>query len=293
MNLNYNSNKCDLQCTLGLMVGSILTCVLSYKLKYLFCNKHNQNNENNQDLDKVNKLESKFLCDICSTEKEKNETCKLNCGHELCLCCYTHMIYTSAKQKINIGCPFCRADPCDISYSKGTENDEEDEDEDDDDDYDIESTDEYNHGTMYLGEVSGIPNLIDTHYGLYVPVSMTSYTKQEIVEYNEMSLEDTRTTENNKVRYDKKRCMDLIEEIFEECVQINTVMAMLRNQNEDYLLTEDDNTEDIDDGDLEKMSVCSHVTQWTDISSVLSWTNLTHNTKKNECDEWEFYDNIT
>jgi hypothetical protein len=263
------------------MVGSILTCVLSYKLKNLFYDQHSQINTNKkQDLDGCEKLESKFLCEICFNEKEKNETCKLKCGHELCLCCYTHMIYTSTRENTNIGCPFCRADPCDISYSKNSEDDEGTE-----DDYTEGTEDEYNHGTMYLGEVSGIPNLIDTHYGLYVPMSLTPYTKQEIIEYNEMSLEDTRTTENNKVRYDRKRCMDLIEAIFEECVQINVVMSMLRRQNEDDDYTF--GTEGAGDSEdyEEDMSVHSNVTQWTDISSVLSWTNVNKNIN-NEGNSW-------
>lgn len=216
------------------------------------------------------------------------------------------MIYNSAKQNMVIGCPFCRADPCDISYSKGTDEDEDEEgsEDDEEDDFDDEETLEYvyNHGTMCLGEVDGIPNLIDTNFGMYVPMCMTSFTKQEINEYNEMSREDTRTNEINKVRYYKKKCMDLIETIFEECMQINSVLSMLRSPNPP-LLTEDDEEDDVEGIEEETNSVCSDKTQWTDISSDSSWTNLTQNTYGvinrrtghfyphwNNKIEWEFYD---
>ena len=159
---------------------------------------------------KENEKEIHPLCVICQ-ERNKN-SCTLNCQHTVCLYCYTRMIYQNVRNQHDLKCPICRQNPCDVSYvnyeSESESEDEEDESEDEEDESDEEedeSDDEEDidyelnfliKGKKTRGYIANpdYSHIITINNIDYVPTSLVSnFTPEEIKEYQQMSLHDTRS----------------------------------------------------------------------------------------------------
>ena len=210
---------------------------------------------------KENEKEINPLCVICQ-ERNKN-SCTLNCQHTVCLYCYTRMIYQNVRNQHDLKCPICRQNPCDVSYvnyedesesdesesedesesdeseSEDEESEDESEDEEDEDEDDIDY--ELNFvikGKKTRGYIANpdYSHIITINNIDYVPTSLVSnFTPEEIKEYQQMSLHDTRSFPQllAKANFEQVLRELVYEEDEDEDEDVETYWSSLSSQDEE------------------------------------------------------------